>query len=945
VPPKKEPEQPAPAAPAQPQLTPDGVRFPAAVLTITAAGGGRYLVYQLTNGELVIHDLKAGKVLGTLRGHAPDAIIAASRDRLFVGRREGGQVESYNLRGVKGAALVRGRGGAVELTHLAVGSASDGPLVMVVRDATQTQIRLLDIDAFAELRLPVDDPALKPGATFPVSANLPPDRVAVSADGRTIMLSNRWLVLDGDRYKGGVMSTTGWFAPTPDGLSFLGAGLYGASGQKLAEPALPAGRERRYFPAPGGPFVVSAEYSRSTPPTVKLFLHLGANPQPLGELPGSEAITEWAAADPQWVSQLAQRLVFVPDPGAIVFVPPDSDRARVFPVDLVAMLPAGRDVLFTSLPPAFLRFGRPYHYQLSAVARQGPVRFRLEDYPSAMMLNKDGLITWASPGGARPYDIRVSATDGAGHKVVQQFRLVLKNDQVALGPPKKGPPKGDPPRKDPEPNPFDPSRKDPPQDPVVVAPPPKEPPEKDPPNDPVVVAPPPKEAPKKDPPGDPVAVAPPKVDPPNVDPPKADPPRKEEPAGPKTLRLPASLALVAVGGDGRFLVMHLPKVKQLAIFDAKEGKVVKYLAANNEKVLLAAGRDHLFVINPATATLQRWSFAKFEKEATVKLPEDGPFEMALMGSGSTGPLLLCPKGDQFGASKPLLFNPISLRAVPVKDDGQLPGGQGTRVSADGQTFTWQAGFGFQGVVVVTIAEGKASVKTFNSEASYPVPGPGGRYYYAADGVYSDQMQRVHPAANKPRDTSGYVPAVHGNLFLRVTPPARARFPGDRNPPGPATGAVDVFFQGQFTPVATFPDLKGFGGAPGSAYLIPRHHLLVLVGENGDELILHRFDLDALLAKSDTDYLIITSDPPAVGVAGTKFEYAPAVKSKKGGVKIKLDAGPEGMKLGADGKLTWDVPAYLVKQEVSVILTVSDSSGQEVFHTFKVPVVAPPTEKP
>jgi hypothetical protein len=43
-----------------------------------------------------------------------------------------------------------------------------------------------------------------------------------------------------------------------------------------------------------------------------------------------------------------------------------------------------------------------------------------------------------------------------------------------------------------------------------------------------------------------------------------------------------------------------------------------------------------------------------------------------------------------------------------------------------------------------------------------------------------------------------------------------------------------------------------------------------------------------------------------------------------------------MKLGG-GKLTWDVPKGLAEQEADVILTVSDASGQEIFHTFKVAV--------
>jgi hypothetical protein len=458
--PKQEPKQtPEPNVPVKPQLTADGVKFPAPVKAVTVGAGGANLVFQLTTGELVFYDAKAGKLLGTLTGIEPDSLLAASRDKLFVGRRRDGQIESYDLRGGKATPLVRGVGKAVELVHLAVGSASDGPLVAITRTATQTQIRLLDVDNFAELRFPVEHPAVELGTTFPVTTNEPPHQLTASADGRTFLLTTQWFARTDDRYAGGSLGGTSWLAPAPDGRSFVGSGLYGADGKRLTVPAIPTGT-RRYFPAPGGPFVLSAEYTWATPRRVKLLLHIGPNPQPLGELPGGDALAEWAATDTNWTLKLAQRVVFVPDPGVVIFTAPGSDRARVFPVDMPAMLErAGRDIVFTSIPPAFPRKDQPYVYQLSAVSRRGPVTFKLTAGPPNLVLNQDGLVRWPAPGGVNSYyDVKVVGT-AAGRQESHEFRLVLpKNDQVAIAPPKKNPPKIHPP----EPNPFDP-KKDPPK--------------------------------------------------------------------------------------------------------------------------------------------------------------------------------------------------------------------------------------------------------------------------------------------------------------------------------------------------------------------------------------------------------------------------------------------------------------------------------------------------
>jgi hypothetical protein len=64
-----------------------------------------------------------------------------------------------------------------------------------------------------------------------------------------------------------------------------------------------------------------------------------------------------------------------------------------------------------------------------------------------------------------------------------------------------------------------------------------------------------------------------------------------------------------------------------------------------------------------------------------------------------------------------------------------------------------------------------------------------------------------------------------------------------------------------------------------------------------------------------------------------LQSAIAVKSKKGGVKYRLEAGPKGMSVAADGKVTWKAPAEGGTEDV--ILSVSDATGQEIFHTFKV----------
>ena len=79
-------------------------------------------------------------------------------------------------------------------------------------------------------------------------------------------------------------------------------------------------------------------------------------------------------------------------------------------------------------------------------------------------------------------------------------------------------------------------------------------------------------------------------------------------------------------------------------------------------------------------------------------------------------------------------------------------------------------------------------------------------------------------------------------------------------------------------------------------------------------------------------------PTWVDIPGaTALTYTPTVKSRKGGVKLKLESGPTGMEVTPQGSLTWKVPADFAAGEQNVILSITDSSGQEIFQTFSLTV--------
>jgi hypothetical protein len=122
------------------------------------------------------------------------------------------------------------------------------------------------------------------------------------------------------------------------------------------------------------------------------------------------------------------------------------------------------------------------------------------------------------------------------------------------------------------------------------------------------------------------------------------------------------------------------------------------------------------------------------------------------------------------------------------------------------------------------------------------------------------------------------------------------------------------------------------------HLIPRAKTLITLGDGADSLVLRKFDLAEALDAEGIDYLFVESSAPATAVRGVKYNYPMAVRSKKGGVKFELQTGPRGMTVSKDGVVSWIIPpGKIADPKVTVIVQISDASGQTIFHTFNITI--------
>jgi hypothetical protein len=246
--------------------------------------------------------------------------------------------------------------------------------------------------------------------------------------------------------------------------------------------------------------------------------------------------------------------------------------------------------------------------------------------------------------------------------------------------------------------------------------------------------------------------------------------------------------------------------------------------------------------------------------------------------------------------------------------------------------------GWAGCEVAFFNRGKQTGSNPNVEywaydGSFALPSADGRFIYTPFAILS----RALTATKVPALSGAYlVPAAEAGYFLALANVGGYGKVSNKLESG-QTGVYNDDRRLLFV-LRGLDELRTGSNLPWEKriYYFPRAGLLVTLGAEQDRLILRRVKLVDELEKSGADYLVVLSQPPAAK-AGALFSYKLDIRAKKGGVKVDLDSGPDGLSVTPDGQVRWQVPATFEVPEVSVVVTIRDASGQEVFHTFPVKV--------
>ena len=310
---------------------------------------------------------------------------------------------------------------------------------------------------------------------------------------------------------------------------------------------------------------------------------------------------------------------------------------------------------------------------------------------------------------------------------------------------------------------------------------------------------------------------------------------------PRTIDLPGPAAGVSVGGNGRYVVLHIPSTRQLLCFDASKGQVFPAPEpAPDGDLLLAAGQNQLAVLARRNNVLSVYDLPTLRRRYDATGPPLSPHNTAslAMGSATNGPLLAC---NAFG--EVVLMDVGPQGAVPVEGSKAKIGGDLTapvRASANGRLFV-RGGLGTDSKAVLVTEWGR-KWKSIDSEVRGAYPSADGRYVFGYGAIGRDSGQTVGTRA--PANV-WYVPAVAGGHFLRLA---------ETGPLGQATFSASVhssYLSAERSTAASFalPEaagLVGWGGRSAALdqqlFLIPDAKMLVTLTAKKDQLVMRKVDI-------------------------------------------------------------------------------------------------------
>jgi len=399
------------------------------------------------------------------------------------------------------------------------------------------------------------------------------------------------------------------------------------------------------------------------------------------------------------------------------------------------------------------------------------------------------------------------------------------------------------------------------------------------------------------------------------------------------LKFPAAVDEVAVGGSGRYLILWLGRVRQLAIVDVAARTIAKYLPVDDDQIVFAAGETKLVVGQTGKGIVSRYDLRTARRE-TTQIESLGIRTLA-MGCASEGPIYAAT-GEDF--RQPLFLDLATFRPLRIGMPNARDFANNVRVSAEGNLIGgWSSRVSPSGLHSLVLKSSTAIYYNEHRSVGLVLPAADGSRFFTSAGRYTPEAKALDDDDLRREYRTIYLPSATGPLLLAVSSSDR--------PDRPVRGGVQLLLQSDLSLISELRDIEPpIGEQRWNAmpldkrlHLLPAADAIVRIPTSGDKLEIHRFRLSEQLAKRELNYLFVNSRPSTPAVRGATYRYQIETWSKGGGVRYRCDAGPEGLKVDEQGMVTWPVPPAQELGEQVVIIGIGDASREEIFHTFRLRV--------
>ncbi len=433
---------------------------------------------------------------------------------------------------------------------------------------------------------------------------------------------------------------------------------------------------------------------------------------------------------------------------------------------------------------------------------------------------------------------------------------------------------------------------------------------------------------------------------------------------PQVVQLPAKVEDMSVAGAGRFLVLYFGAVRKIGVFDLETRKLGAFVSLDEDRVMMAAGRDRVIAVGMESGKTHSWSLPNLKQVSAGRWPQGSVPKQLSMGSDASRAIGIARFQDQLGRERQGIIvvdgSSVGVQEIEVRLKADRSPQQQALMErfSPARVISSQSGNSFSALpssgstiahCVIFGGSAQASLLSFGNSVSSVVPSnTGSLVFTSGEGIWDSSLERGYDFDILHMKTPFYLPSEHQNYFFSLS---RAKGSSQYRPGYSPSGAkkeaalvFDGFIHDARTrrPVGILPDLSAnlikrerYTGTTNPMeqvhkrfILSPKHKTLVTFSQDLKRLELFPIGITPA-AKWEHGVLQVKSNLHLEAKMGKRFEFKLQVDTSDPPLRYLPPQGTPTFKVTDDGRFSWDVPPDYDYSSLTRYLEIVDSKGRHL----------------